>query len=217
MFFFKKEKEVNQLLLDYLEEVEKCVDLGQASILKYLDGQKEESQTLGCQAFDRETEADTIRYTIRDKLFSGAYLPLIREDIYTLIENVDKVCNQSEECCDFFLYQQPYFPEALIPDFKSIAKSSFASYAPLKQSILCFLSGECPLNEVREHSKSVGMKESEVDEKERTLTQKIFSTDIELSYKLHLRRSIHRIIAVSDVAENAADILDLIAIKTSSK
>lgn len=216
MFFFKKEKEVNKLLHEYLDVVERCCDLGKESILKYLDGKKEEAERLGCQAFDRETEADTIRYTIRDKLYSGAYLPLVREDIYTLIENVDKVCNQSEECCDFFLYQQPQFPEDLIPQFKAIAKASFESYYPLKQAILCFISGECPLNDVREHSKSVGMKESEVDELERSLTKMVFSADIEFSRKLHLRRSIHRIIAVSDVAENAGDILDLIAIKTSS-
>ncbi len=214
--FFKKEKEVDKLLHKYLDAVEECVDLGKASIQKYLDGESDAAEKLGCQAFDRETDADTIRYTIRDKLFSGAYLPLVREDIYTLIEYVDKVCNQSEECCDFFLYQQPEFPEALIPEFKALAKGSFESYAPLKQSILCFLSGECSLNDVREHSKAVGLKESEVDKLERSLTRKIFSIDIELARKLHLRRTIHRIIAVSDVAENAADVLDLIAIKTSS-
>ncbi|MCF8107045.1 MAG: DUF47 family protein [Desulfohalobiaceae bacterium] len=215
MFFFKKEKEVNKLLQEYLDVAEECVDLGKESIQKYLDGETNQAESLGSQAFDKETEADTIRYTIRDKLFSGAYLPLVREDIYTLIDNVDKVCNQSEECCDFFLYQQPEFPDTLIPEFKAVAKASFETYYPLKQSILCFLSGECSLDEVRGYSKSVGMKESEVDKLERSLTKKIFSTDIELSRKLHLRRSIHRIIAVSDVAENAADTLNLIAIKTS--
>ncbi|MFW6054398.1 MAG: TIGR00153 family protein [Thermodesulfobacteriota bacterium] len=217
MFFFKKEKEVNKLLHEYLDVVEKCVELGNESIQLYLAGEKNQAESLGSQAFDKETEADTIRYTIRDKLFSGAYLPLIREDIYNLIDNVDKVCNQSEECCNFFLYQQPEFPEEMLPHFKAIAKASFETYYPLKQSILSFLSGEGPLSEVREYSKSVGFKESEVDELERSLTRKIFSADLELSRKLHLRRTIHRIIAVSDVAENAADILDLIAVKTSGK
>ena len=50
-----------------------------------------------------ESNADLVRYDLRDKLYSGAYLPLLQEDIYKLIESIDKVANAGEACCDFFL------------------------------------------------------------------------------------------------------------------
>ncbi len=43
-----------------------------------------------------ETQADLIRHEIRNKLYYGAYMPLLREDIYKLVECIDMVANSAE-------------------------------------------------------------------------------------------------------------------------
>ena len=58
-----------------------------------------------------ETQADLIRHEIRNKLYYGAYMPLLREDIYKLVECIDMVANSAEKCCDFFLNQRPVIPD----------------------------------------------------------------------------------------------------------
>ena len=40
-------------------------------------------------------QADLIRHEIRNKLYYGAYMPLLREDIYKLVECIDMVANFS--------------------------------------------------------------------------------------------------------------------------
>jgi len=35
-------------------------------------------------------------------MYSGAYLPLLREDILHLLEQLDKIADGAESCCDFF-------------------------------------------------------------------------------------------------------------------
>ena len=100
---FKKEKEVSDLLSQFLDEVEKCLNKTDKTINAYINGTLKEAKHLARDVREIETETDVLKYTIRDKLYSGAYLPLIREDIYKLVESLDKVANAAEACSDFFL------------------------------------------------------------------------------------------------------------------
>jgi uncharacterized protein Yka (UPF0111/DUF47 family) len=44
-------------------------------------------------------------------------MPLLREDIFELLETIDEVCNAGGACCDFFLEQWPEIPDELKPRF----------------------------------------------------------------------------------------------------
>ena len=121
---FKKEKEVIELILKHLDLVEDSLKTGIRTIEFYLDDNISEAKVLGRKVRSEESEADIVRYDIRDKLYSGAYLPLLREDIYKLIESIDKVANAGEACCDFFLNQRPVIPEELKPHFVVVVHES---------------------------------------------------------------------------------------------
>jgi predicted phosphate transport protein (TIGR00153 family) len=98
MFFFKKEKEVVELLLKHLDVVEECLTTGIKTIQTYLKGNTREANDLAKQVDKIESKADLIRYEIRDKLYAGAYLPRLREDIYRLVVAVDEVEISGETC-----------------------------------------------------------------------------------------------------------------------
>lgn len=215
MWLFKKEKEVIELILKHLDMVEQCLKSGIRTIELYLEGNISEAKVFARKTRSLESEADIIRYGIRDKLYSGAYLPLLREDIYKLIESIDKVANAGEACSDFFLNQRPTIPDEMKAHFLAVAQESLGIIDPMKLSVLCYFQGECKIEVVREHTKDVGMQESHVDKLEWDLTKEIFtSPSLDFAHKHHLKNCLDAIVEVSDRAEDACDQLELATLKS---
>ncbi len=210
---FKKEKEVIELVLKHLDTVETCIKTGIETVARYLEGNIQEGKKLARNVSALETEADMVRHQIRDKLYSGAYLPHLREDVYRLVRSIDSVANAGEACCNFFLNQRPSIPDELRGDFLGVTRESLGIIDPLKLAVVCYFKGECKIDVLRGYSKDVGFQESQVDKEEWDLTKKIFISTLDFSRKLHLKLCLDSIVEVSDRAENAADQLELVALK----
>ena len=110
--------------------------------------------------------------------------------------------------------QRPVIPDELAPRFLDAVQESLGIGAPLKLAVLCYLKGICPIEVARQHSKEIGVKESDVDKIEWDLTKEIFSSSLDYSHKIHLRLCLDHIVEVSDLAEDAADRLDLVTLKS---
>lgn len=213
MILFKKEKEVLDLIEKHADKVEECISTSFTTIQAYLNDDITNAKQSARKTDNLETQADLIRHQVRDRLYMGAYMPMLREDIYKLVESFDKVANAAEKCCDIFLNQRPIIPDRLKPDFLTIMETSTSIIAPLKHTLLCYLKGLCPIEVSRQHAKEVGMIESKVDSMEWDLTKKIFSSDLRHSHKLHLKICVEHIVDLSDMAEWAADHLELVVLK----
>jgi len=211
---FKREKEVIDLILKHLNTAEECLTTAMKTVETYLKGQIPEAKALALRVDGIETQNDYIRYDIRDKLYSGAYLPIIRGDIYNLVERIDKVCDAAEACCDFFLDQRPEIPEGLKPQFLRVAQKSFGIFVPLKEALEDYLGEGSQVEVIRERAKQVGITESDVDKIEWDLTREIFTSSLDWGHKVHLRLCLHTIVEISDRAEDAADQLELAVIKS---
>ena len=214
MKFYKKEKEVIEEIINHINKVQQCLETAIRSVQAYLEGDIKEAKLLAREARELESEADLIEYGMRDKLYLGAYLPSLREGIYKLVESVDRVANAAEACCDFFLNQRPMIPETLNSQFLEVAQQSMGIIEPLKNSVLGFLEGKLSIEEVREQSTRVGLKESEVDKLEWDLTKAIFISPLGFSQKIHLKLCLETIVEISDRAEDAADQLALVSLKS---
>jgi predicted phosphate transport protein (TIGR00153 family) len=215
MKIFKKEGEVADIALEYLDAAERCVATGSEAILEYLSGDMSRQEELQRKVNDMEAEADRLRRAIGDKLFSGAYMPLMRGDIFRLIESIDRVPNAAEACCTFFYSERPHVPEEFREAFIEITRESFGEFEELKKAVKRFFKPKGKMDSIREHVEAIGTHESEVDEKELTLTLAIFdSSALELGVKLHLRKALSRIVELSDRAEDCGDHLILIALKS---
>jgi predicted phosphate transport protein (TIGR00153 family) len=214
MILFKKEKEVIELILKHLEVIENVIRSGLKTIEFYLDANISEAKAWARKTRSTESEADLIRYEIRDKLYSGAYLPLLREDIYKLVESIDKVGNAAEACTDFFLNQRPLIPDEMKPHLLAVSKESLGVIDSLKLAILCYFKGDCKIETVRDHTREVGFQESRVDKLEWDLTKEIFTSKIDFAHKTHLKHCLDTIVEVSDRAEDAGDQLELATLKS---
>jgi predicted phosphate transport protein (TIGR00153 family) len=211
---FKKEKEVIELILKHLDVTENTIKSSLKTIEFYLDENIAEAKIWARKTRGTESEADLIRYDIRDKLYLGAYLPLLREDIYKLVESVDKVGNAAEACSDFFLNQRPLIPDEMRPHFLEVSKESLGVIDSLKLAILCYFRGDCKIETVRDHTREVGIQESRVDKLEWDLTKEIFISEIDFAHKTHLKHCLDNIVEVSDRAEDAGDQLELATLKS---
>ena len=212
--FFKKEKKVIELILKHLDLVVDSLKSGIQAVECYLNDDIGNAKRLAREVSSIESNADLVRYDLRDKLYSGAYLPLLREDIYKLIESIDKVANAGEACCDFFLNQRPKVLDELKPAFIEVVNKSLGIADNLKFAVLCYFKGECKIETVREHTKEIGMQESRVDKLEWDLTKAILTSPMNLAHKLHLRLCLESIVEVSDRAEDAGDQLELATLKS---
>jgi predicted phosphate transport protein (TIGR00153 family) len=214
MVIFKKEKEVVDLILKHLNTAEECLTTAMKTVETYLKGEIPEAKTLALKVDGIETENDFIRYSIRDKLYSGAYLPMVRGDIYNVVERIDKICDAAEACCDFFLDQRPEIPEELKPQFLRVAQMSFGIFVPLKEALEDYLGEGSKVKVIREKAKQVGIVESEVDKLEWDLTREIFTASLDWGHKVHLRLCLDTIVEISDRAEDTADRLEIAVIKS---
>jgi len=205
---------VIDLILKHLNTVEECLTTAVKTVETYLKDELPKAKILALKVDGIETQTDFVRYNIRDKLYSGAYLPMIREDIYNVVERIDKVCDAAEACCDFFLDQRPDIPEKLKPQFLRVTHESFGILGPLKEAILNYLGEGGKIKLIREKAKQVGIKESDVDKIEWDLTRQIFTTSLDWGHKVHLRLCLDTIVEISDRAEDAADQLELAVIKS---
>lgn len=212
MRIWKKERTVADLFRRHAEAVDRCVDGAKTAVLAYLAG---DSILEAAKNVDRlESEADHLCGEIRDVLYEGAFLPLLREDLYELNHRVDAVANAAESAVQFLSRQQPDIPEALRPDFRQLTEAAAAAMQPLAEAIDAYFKPKGKVKSIRESAHEVQKRESAADVIEENLTRAIFATSLPLERKLHIQRAVEVVAKLADRAENAADRLQQVSLKS---
>lgn len=214
MLIFKKEKAVIELILQHIGTTRDCVQATIESLKAYVAGEFTESKASIGQVNRLESEADTLLREIRDMLYSGAYLPQIRGDIYGLMSTIDSVSNKAEYCFDFFHYQSPEIPAEYETEITAILDLTTECFLAFEKALNAYFGPKDKFDKVRKHSKRVSELESRIDEIEREMTARIFKSSMDKGDKLHLRTCVKRIASISDATENAADRLEWVSVKS---
>lgn len=214
MLIFKKEKAVIELIFRHIDKTAECVQATIESLKTYIAGKNSDSTEAVRLVNTLESEADTLLREIRDMLYSGAYLPQIRGDIYRLMSAIDRVNNKAEDCFDHFYYQFPEIPEDYVSDFDAILDLTTECFAAFQKGLKAFFGPKDKLEKVRKHGVRVSEFESQIDKLERELTARIFKADMVKGEKLHLQSCLAMIAAISDAIEDAADQLQWVSVKS---
>ena len=214
MLIFKKEKAVIELILKHIGTTRDCVQSAIDSLKTYLVADLSESRASITEVTRLESAADDLLREIRDLLYSGAYLPQIRGDIYGLMTTIDKVGNRAEDCFDCFYYQKPEIPEEFSGQITEILDLTSECFHSFEKGLRAYFGPKDKLEKVRKHSKRVRETESRIDKIERELTSRIFTSSIDKAEMLHLRRCLHKTVRISDAIENAADRLEWVSVKS---
>ena len=206
--FWRKQKEIEALVLEHLGHVDATLQAFAQSLNAYLgEGDIETADRLALETHRAEGRADDARRRIETQLLSGSLLPTSRRDILQIIEQVDRLANAAEEILDYLLLQRVQVPEEIMPEIAEIGEQSSNAFAEVKKAVAGLFR---KVDDALEHTKAIEHLEGEVDHLERVATKRLFELDIELAQKLQVSGFIQRLVRLSDRAEDLSDLIELI-------
>jgi hypothetical protein len=214
MQIFTKEKKVVELALDHVDKAGESLQIMTAALCDYVVGKTDRLDDARGAVDDLETAADSVLREIRDLLYSGAYLPTIRGDLFRLLAAVDKVANRVEDCLDFVSYQRPAHVERFRADFKDILDLTERCFGSLRTALQTYFDPDGDVDRLRGDTIAVSKLESAIDATQRDLTTAIFASDLALAEKLHVADLLLHLVGISDQAKSAAGELELLSLKS---
>ena len=209
---FKKQKEVENLITEYVQSVEIAQDMFLQSMETYLQEGKASStfEVLVAETHKAESRSDDILEKIVTLLFEKALIPDLRGDILKLLETADEIPDQFDRILSIILAQRVVLPEALKPDFRELLTVSLEACSFTLESIRSlFESGE---RAARLLFKADQL-ESQGDHIERRIIVRIFESDWDPLQKILLRDLTQRMGDIADSAVQACRQVNLIVIK----
>ena len=157
-----------------------------------------------------ESSADKLRRSIETQLYAQTLIPDARGDVLGLLENLDNITNKIEGTLWAFSIEKPLIPNQHKEDFIQLITFVVEAVEAVTQASRAFFRN---IDAVGDHNHKVMFYEKEADKISTKLKRSIFSSDIDLAHKTHLRHFVENIDSVADWAEDVADRLTIYVIK----
>lgn len=209
---FKKTKELEGEIDHYLDLVVKGGLYFKHGVKFYLENDKDDFEDRLAELDKTESEADMLRRTIENKLYTQTLIPEARGDVLGLLESTDRVLNLAQETLHHFSIESPEFLQELSQLYTDLTEVSVTAMENLVMAIRAYFND---ISNVRDYINKVLFYEKESDKLGTKIKEEIFSRDIHLSRKIHLRYFIDKLEKIADSAEDTCDRLAIAAIKRS--
>ena len=196
---------------DFLTLLAECaLGFGEA-VRTYLDqGASERFHERLTQVSEGESRADELRRSIQRDMYAETLMPDARGDILSLLESLDEIINRLEETLWYFSSERPQIPDDLREEYANLLAPTVECVDALVLAARAFFRDA---ESVNDHLHKVHYYEKEADQVIGRMKNAIFSSDLSLAEKIHLRFFAERIVWISDTAEDVADELAISAIK----
>jgi predicted phosphate transport protein (TIGR00153 family) len=214
MLIFKKEKAVRKLALEHTTVTHNCLKSTRHCFTAYLSDTRAAFEHSAAQVSQLESEADTLKRKAREVLQSGAYLPHIRSDVYRLIEAVDRVAGAAEQLARFLGGQSPAIPKSLQNDYLAIIDLTVHCSGAMRKALHAFFKPKGVIQTLDDNITRVNHLESEIDDRQMDLMQRVFRSELPLADKMHLGQLIDVLGSISNAAEHVTDELKYAALKS---
>ena len=196
---------------DFLTQLSESAMTFREAIKTYLSqGASERFHERLTQVSDSESRADQLRRNIQRDMYTETLMPDARGDILSLLESLDEIINKLEETLWYFSSEKPDIPEDLREDYDNLLGPTTDCVDALVLAARAFFRDA---DSVNDHLHKVHYYEKQADQVIGRLKNDIFSRDLSLAEKIHLRFFAERIVWISDMSEDVADQLSIFAIK----
>lgn len=210
MFLFRRNVELRRQLAVYVEKARLVADTFRDGLRHYRQDGLQDLDQFARASHRDESECDRVRREIERDLFAKSLLPESREDVMGLLEHMDLVVNQAEDVLRQIVLQRIELPTEFQDGYAELGERCYESLATLLEQAAAALAND---PRTRELGDAVKACESRVDQCEQQLVSALFASDLELARKLHYRDLVIMTADVSDLAENAANLLTVFALK----
>ncbi len=208
---FNKTRVLERQIDDFFDKVSEAGLVFSRAMEIYLSvGASDEFESLLKQEADIEGKGDTLRRNIEMELYAQTLIPDLRGDVLRLLEDMDRLMNVYEGNLYRISIQQPDVPEQFHAGYLELTRTVVTCVESVVMAARSFFRD---INAVRDHNARVIFHETEADKISTRLQRAIFSSDLPLDRKMHLRYFVERIDDLANAAEDVADTLAIYAIK----
>jgi uncharacterized protein len=203
-------------LIIKIDEFFDDIDLGllvfREAIKAYVEKDMESFQRHLQKVDSLENHADKLQRSIENEMITHSILPQHRGEVSNLIDELDEIIDALKSSLNEFNIEMPDIPSSLNKNFISLAETSVSAAEELIPAARAYF--KAPYT-VREKLLKVYYFESETDKISMGTKKIIFQEmkELDLAHKAHLRYIIHHVENISDLAQKAADMLSVMAIK----
>ncbi len=209
---FQKTKMLETQVDEFLSIVSESGLLFKEAIRLYLDDRFDDFEDRRNSVNNLERRGDDLRREIETQLYSNTLIPESRGDVLGLLESLDNITNTAKQTLLEFSIERPAILPELKQDYSELADCGVQAVEALVMATRAFFRDT---QAVKDHLHKVMFYEKEADRIAEKLRRKIFSANLDLGQKNHLRYITHHIGYLSDRAEDVADRLAISTIKRS--
>ena len=211
---FKKQYAVEEKVQRLLRLLVDMAHLYQAAYESYFEGSLEEFSQRNQELGQIEKQLDELGHQIQMTLLHESLMPNSRDDLLWFLTKLDKVPSSFKHSLVDILFEKPEIPEELHPSMKNMLIHTHLAVQALAHATDSLFSD---LRSVRQHVEEVSRQESEVDKIEYKLLQMVFENKkYELAIKYQLKGILKQIGHVTNLAEDVADAVLILATKHST-
>ena len=208
---FGRTRQLESKIDEFLDQITQSGLIFKRAMALYLDsGSSEEFSDFMTQEDKIETRADNLRREIETELYSQTLIPDFRGDVLRLLEDMDHLANIYEGNLFRFSIQRPDIPSRYNKGFADLIDTVVGC---VDEVVLAGRAFFRDIESVRDRCSKVLFYESEADKTGTKLQRAIFSSDLPLERKMHLRYFVEKIDDLANAAEDVADTLSIYTIK----
>ncbi|MCK9266625.1 DUF47 family protein [bacterium] len=210
-FFRRKTNAIYLMVEEYLLQMYESIRLFNKTISIYFEeGITDLFIKLIDETHSAESKADDTRRDIEISFYEKSLIPESRGDILEVIESIDKVFNKAQSVLYQIETESLLIPDEFHTEFKNLIDINMEAYVSAIKGFKILFTNT---RDVKNCVKEVDEKESFSDRKERELIRMIFSSEYQLGEKILLKELVTEIGCISDLSEEVADVLSIIAVK----
>jgi len=209
-----QEKKAIKLIIDHIYQVEQCLITARQAIEVYFADDGEAALALIKQTHERERKAGAVQHEIIAELYRGAFLPIIREDIYNIVKCMGNLAERADLFCNFLFYNKSDVPPDLKKFFKNLAQKTFNIIDPVRDGVLGYFDGYGQMNTVQNMAGSIEKLGAEIAGMQCELTSLVLSADFDPGRKILLKECLEGIGEIFEAAEKTVDKMECITLKT---
>ncbi len=214
MLSFKQANKSIKQIDQFLDKVDEGNLIFKEGVKNYLNGNRDSFMDNLKTISTLESNADIIRRKVENTLYTQSLMPQLRGDIMRLLEALDNILDLAKHNLFQFDVEVPFIPAELNQELIRLTELSVSAVESLVPAARSYFRDP---DAMKENLHRVYLFEKEVDKMADSLKRKVFQEmpGLKLSEKFHLRYFTLHIENLSDEAQKAADLLNIMAIKRS--
>lgn len=209
----RKEREVTYLMERYLDVAKEALKVASETIVYFLKADMRSAKSLMAKQKGLCAEIFHHRTLIWNKLGTGAFLPLIRVDLWAIVHHISGITDAAKACCEGFLLQQPRIPPEVVPKINQMNTAVFRFFPPVSDSVLQYLKGTDVLAAISGNMEALHKARKELDDLESALGYELVACALESGDKAVLDACIRRLTLVAVQMCRTFEQVQLITIK----